>query len=170
MSPAYAGCLKAEVAEMVKKLMNHICCGFTVTAVIALLIQILRANACKSVVTDGFAAHFASREAAALAQLGLIGLIGAAFSGAALVFEIERWSYLRQGVAHFLITAAVWVPVAWLCWSPYSGPGLWLTILGWTLTYCINWLVQYAIYKRRICELNRRISAYRKEVDGHEGD
>ena len=46
---------------MVKKLMNHICCGFTVTAVIALLIQILRANACKSVVTDGFAAHFVSR-------------------------------------------------------------------------------------------------------------
>ena len=38
MSPAFAGCLKAEVAEMVKKLMNHICCGFTVTAVIALLI------------------------------------------------------------------------------------------------------------------------------------
>ena len=155
---------------MVKKLLNHICCGFTVTTVIALLIQIVRANAGMGVVTDGFAARFASREAAALAQLGLIGLIGAAFSGAALVFEIERWSYLKQGAAHFLITAAVWVPVAWLCWSPYSGPGLWLTIAGWTLTYCINWMVQYAIYKRRICELNRRIRAYRRGVDEHEGD
>ena len=104
---------------MVKKLLNHICCGFTVTTVIALLIQIVRTNAGMGVVTDGFAARFASREAAALAQLGLIGLIGAAFSGAALVFEIERWSYLKQGAAHFLLTAAVWVPVAWLCWSPY---------------------------------------------------
>ena len=155
---------------MIKKLVNHVCCGFTVTTVVVLLIQIVRANACMSVVTDGFAARFASREAAALAQLGLVGLIGAAFSGAALVFEIERWSYLKQGVVHFLITAAVWIPVAWLCWSPYSGIGLWLTIGGWTLTYCINWLVQYSIYKRRIAELNRRISAYRKGEEEHEGN
>ena len=155
---------------MIRKLFNHICCGFAVTVAAALAIQILRANACRSLVTDGFAARFASREAAALAQLGLIGLIGAAFSGAALVFEIERWSYLKQGAAHFLITAAVWVPVAWLCWTPYSGPGLWFTIAGWTLTYSINWLVQYAIYKRRIRELNRRISAYRRGVEEHEGN
>ena len=104
-----------------------------------------------------------------MAQLGLVGIIGMTFAGAALVFEIEKWSFLKQGAVHFLITAAVWMPIAWLCWAPVRGKGLVFTIIGWTLTYMVNWLVQYLLARRGVRELNRSIRKFREEVNGHDG-
>jgi len=148
---------------MVKKPILHLYNSVVLTVSVCVFVEMALAQTLGHGVTPGFAARFSCETAAALAQLGLAGVIGMAFAGAALVFEIEKWSYLKQGVVHFLITAAVWVPITWLCWSPVRGIGLVLTIAGWTLTYAVNWLVQYLISRRHIRELNRSISAF------HEG-
>lgn len=163
MCPAYAACLKAEVTGMGKKLIQHMYHGFAISLCVSLIVQFVIAQTTGHSVTPGFAARFDCEATAVLAQLGLIGVIGMTFAGAALVFEIERWSYLKQGALHFLITAAVWMPIAWLCWSPIRGRGLVFTIAGWTLTYAVNWMVQYLLARRRIRELNRSIRAF------HEG-
>lgn len=162
MYPEFANYLKAEVDDMGKKLISHLYHGFTVSLCVSLIVHLVIAWSLGHVVTPGFAARFNCEAAAVLAQLGLVGVIGMAFAGAALVFEIERWSYLKQGIAHFLITAAVWMPIAWLCWSPVRGMGLVLTIAGWTLTYAVNWLVQYLLARYRIRELNRSIRSFRE--------
>ena len=148
---------------MGKKLMRHLYHGFVNTVCVSMIVELAIAQILGHGVTPGFAAHFNCETAASLAQLGLVGVIGMTFAGAALVFEIERWSYLKQGAVHFLITAAVWMPIARLCWSPVRGIGLAFTIAGWTLTYTVNWLVQYLLARWRIRELNRRINAF------HEG-
>ena len=151
---------------MGKRLIRHLYHGFTTTVCVSMIVEFVIAQALGHGVTPGFAAHFSCETAAILAQLGLVGLIGMTFAGAALVFEIERWSYLKQGTVHFLITAAVWMPIAWLCWSPVRGVGLVFTIVGWTLTYAVNWLVQYLLARRGIRELNRSIRAFRdREVE-----
>ena len=140
---------------MGKRLIRHLYHGFTTTVCVSMIVEFVIAQAL---------GH--GETAAILAQLGLVGLIGMTFAGAALVFEIERWSYLKQGTVHFLITAAVWMPIAWLCWSPVRGVGLVFTIVGWTLTYAVNWLVQYLLARRGIRELNRSIRAFRdREVE-----
>lgn len=145
---------------MVKKLFRHLYHGFLISVSVSMIVELVIAQSMGRGVTPGFAARFSCETAAALAQLGLVGIIGMTFAGAALVYEIEKWSYLKQGLVHFLITAAVWMPIAWLCWSPVRGIGLAFTIIGWTLTYAVNWLVQYLLARRRIRELNRSISAF----------
>lgn len=155
---------------MGKRVVLQLLRGYAVTVGLCLLIQMAVGLACGSVVAPAFGARFRSEGVAALAQLGLTGMIGAAFSGAALLFDVERWSYLRQGIAHFLVTAAVWVPVVWLCWMPVSWTGRIWSLAGWTLTYAVNWTIQYFLYRRRIAELNRRIRSRQGKERADEGD
>lgn len=155
---------------MGKKLWVRLSYGFSITTAVCLIVQLVVAELAGSAVTPAFAARFRSGDAAALAQLGLTGLVGAAFAGAAALFEMERWSYLKQGALHFLVTAAVWMPVVWLCWMPQSRAGMWYTVGGWSLTYGINWTVQYFLYRRKVRELNRSIRAFRAREGEHEGD
>ena len=150
---------------MAKKLLSHLYHGFTATVSVCLFVELFIAQVVGHTVTAEFAAYFRNEGAAVLVQLGLVGLIGMTFAGAALIFEIEKWSYLKQGLVHFIITAAVWMPIAWLCWKPFSDLGLWLSIGGWTFTYIVNWGVQYIIARRRIEALNRSIRVRREEEE-----
>ena len=131
---------------MWKKILEHILVGFSISVAVALTVQISVGQATgQAVVTREFAARFTSEGVAAL------------------VLQIERWSYLRQGVVHFLITAAVWAPVSLLCWSAASGWGLWIQLGSWAFTYAVIWLVQYLICRRRVAETNARIAAQRRK-------
>lgn len=151
---------------MKKRLFVAICSGFACTMLAQLLIEFFMAQAGTSLVTPGFAARFAHEQAAVLAQLMLVGLIGAAFAGGAQVFEIESWSFLSQGLVHLLITAAVWVPVALLCWTPIPAESAWISISGWLGTYAIVWLIEYFLWRRKVRSLNRSI----RRKNGHVGD
>lgn len=142
---------------MWKKAFSRIPVGFSISVFTAALIQIGIAQAGGMTVTARFAAHFAAPEAAAIAQILLVGLIGAAFSGASVLYDLERWSFLKQGIVYFAITAAVWVPVLLICWTPMPLYGILWSGLGWTGTYAITWGIQYAVYRKRIRDLNRRI-------------
>ena len=154
---------------MAKKFISRALHGFGITVSVCLLVQLVIAQFTGNSVTPAFGSHFRNEAAAALAQLGLTGIVGAAFASAAEIFEIERWGFLRQGIVHFLVTAVVWMPIAYLCWMPDSRAGIWIAIGGWTLTYAVNWTVQYFLYRHRIAALNRSIQAYRRR-DHHAGN
>ena len=154
---------------MAKKLISRALHGFGITVSVCLLVQLVIAQFTGNSVTPSFGSHFRNEAAAALAQLGLTGIVGAAFASAAEIFEIERWGFLRQGIVHFLVTAVVWMPIAYLFWMPDSRAGIWIAIGGWTLTYAVNWTVQYFLYRHRIAALNRSIQAYRRR-DHHAGN
>ena len=142
---------------MWKKAFARIPLGFASTVFVVALIQICIAQNGGSTVTERFASFFAVKDAAVLTQLLLAGAIGAAFSGASVVYDLERWSFLRQGIVYFVITAAVWVPVLLICWTPMPKEGILFSSLGWTGTYAITWGIQYAVYRNRIRDLNRKI-------------
>lgn len=150
---------------MLKKIVQRAITGFAATVLTQLVIVLLITQAGGSAVTAAFAAHFANETAATLAQTLLCSLIGMAFSCGSVVFEIERWSYLLQGAVHFAITAAVWAPIAWVCWRPNSLMTALYAGLGWLLTYAINWLIQYGIYRRSLMKLNARIESFGREVE-----
>ena len=150
---------------MLKNIARNMLIGFAVTIFIVLVVQIFVAHTTGMSATPRFAAMCGNETVAALAQALLCGLIGMTFSGAALIFEIERWSYLKQGVVHFLVTAAVWVPVSLLCWMPsMMNVHFWISIGGWVFTYAVNWLIQYFIARHRIAEMNRRIGEFQKSI------
>lgn len=144
---------------MGKRIIMRLTVSFGSTVFVVLLLQLCLLMAGNAVVTPSFAARFPNEAAAVLAQLGLAGLIGMSFAGAAQIFEIEKWNFLKQGALHFLLTAAVWMPVAWLCWTPMPDGAILGAVLGWAGTYAVTWLVQYFVWRSKVRLLNRSIRA-----------
>ncbi len=117
-----------------------------------------------SPVTPAFEARFPSPAAAATAQLLLIGLVGAVFAACSVFFEIERWSFLKQGALHLLVTSLVGVPICLFCWMPDSAAGALVLAGSWVFCYAATWLSQYLIYRSRIRKLDAKIRAVNGEV------
>ena len=104
-----------------------------------------------------FVERVGSELVATLLQPLLIGLIGFAFGAGSVLFEIERWSFLKQGVMHLAITAAVWIIVELICFSPITPPVVLSFVISSAVTYAITWGVQYLVYRSQVRRLNEKI-------------
>lgn len=114
-------------------------------------------------VTPAFAAMFESELAPVIVQLLLVGLIGAVFAGSSVIFDIESWSFLQQGIIHLAITSAVFIPVALICWRPVNPAGI-LSLTGsLVFVYGCTWLSRYLVWRSSIRKLNARIQSVNKE-------
>ena len=114
-------------------------------------------------VTPAFAAMFESELAPVITQIALIGLVGATFAGSSVIFEIDHWSFLRQGVVHLAVTSAVFLPVCMLCWRPVNLASA-LSLAGcWLFVYGCTWLSKYLTWRHSIKKLNARIQSVNKE-------
>ena len=115
-----------------------------------------------SVMPD-FAALFPNELSAVIAQAALTGLLSAVFAMASVFFLMDGWPFLRQCATHFVVTAAVWIPVVWLVWMPRALPGLLIGALNFAGTYVVVWAVQVAINRRVARRINEKIQS--KESD-----
>ena len=111
-------------------------------------------------VTPAFAARFGDEITPVVVQLLLIGLVGATFAACSVIFDIERWSFLRQGALHLLITSSVTIPVCLYCWTPENIVHALTLVASWLTTYSVTWLVQYLVYRHRIRRLNDKIQIF----------
>ena len=137
-----------------------------INQLVGICISLTNADGRYSPVTPAFAARFPTATAAVIVQLLLIGLVGAVFAACSVIFEIERWSFLRQGLVHMAITSAVGIPVCLFCWMPESPAGAWILCGSWLFTYIATWFSQYLVYRHRVRALDARIKA----VNGEEKD
>lgn len=136
-------------------------CVSTTIAVLTALVTLL--NGAETVCVPTFVERMGSESAALLLQPLLIGLIGFAFGAGSVLFQIEKWSFLRQGAAHIAVTAAVWIPVELLCFSPITPP----VVLSFTLSagasYAITWSILYFVWRANVQKLNENIHLKNKE-------
>lgn len=93
----------------------------------------------------------------------LIGLIGFAFGAGSVLFEIERWSFFRQGAAHLAVTAAVWIAVELICFSPITPPAVLSFAASAAVSYAITWGAQYFALRAQIRRLNEQIQRKNEE-------
>ncbi len=95
---------------------------------------------------------------AMLLQTACSFLYGAAWAGASLIWEQERWSLLRQAVLHLLVSSGATFPIAYfLRWMPRSISGM-LAYFGTFLgIYAVIWIFQYAGIRRRLRQINGKI-------------
>ena len=114
-------------------------------------------------VAPAFAALFESELAPVIVQMLLIGLIGAVFAGSSVIFEIDSWSFLRQGVIHLAITSAVFIPVALICWRPVNPAGIIALTGSLVFVYGCTWLSKYLVWRHSIRKLNARIQSVNRE-------
>ena len=123
-----------------------------------------------SPVTPAFAARFDNTATAVIVQLLLIGLVGATFAACSVVFEVERWSFLRQGVIHLAITSAVGIPICLFCWFPENTAWALALVGSWLGIYIVTWLSQYLVYRHRVKALDRKIRAMNEREEENERD
>lgn len=87
-------------------------------------------------------------------QTLIYGLYGAAAMGGTMLYEIESWPLALSSIAHYLIIAVLFVPMALLLkWT--SDLSELLIMEGMEFVgYFLIWLIIYLNYRKKIRELN----------------
>ena len=107
------------------------------------------------VATPALLAQVGSEVGAFSLQMAAAMLIGAIWSGASVIWEVERWSLLRQTLTHFLLCSVVCLPIAWAMGWMADQPGWYL--FGFVAMYAGIWLINYLQIRRRVREINEKL-------------
>ncbi len=85
-------------------------------------------------------------------------LYGAAWAGASVIWQMERWSLLRQTLTHLLVCSAASFPIAYfMYWMPHSMRGALLYFGIFAAAYFVIWLWQYVTIACRLRRMNENI-------------
>ncbi len=89
-------------------------------------------------------------------------LYGAAWAGASVIWEIERWSILRQSVTHLIICSLATFPIAYFTrWMPHNAAGILLYFGIFFGIYLFIWLSQYFAMKIKLKRINEKVKENR---------
>jgi len=114
-----------------------------------------------------YLAHFDNEVLAMLTQCLLVGLTATVFGAGAVIMETEKIGLVVQSVIYFVITTAVWVPVACFCWGLHKYPSSIIGVgISYVISYVISWVIQYKACKKNVELINRRLQEIR-EVSGN---
>ena len=143
---------------MWKKSLTRGALGFCISAA-AIVVSGLITGLCGAEHTcmPAFIERVGSEITAVYLQTFLMSLIGFAFGASSVLFEMERWSFLKQGAAHLTITAAVWILMELICFSPITPPVVLAFGLSAAGTYAVTWSIQYFLWRRQVRQLNEQI-------------
>lgn len=77
-----------------------------------------------------------------------VGVIVAATSGASVIYQVDRWTLLRQSAAHFLIMVCTVLPALFLSgWFMLDHPLAYLAVIGiFLVTGLAIWLVMLVVF------------------------
>lgn len=105
-----------------------------------------------------YMAHFSSNTLALIVQCLLVGVASATFGFGSVIMENEKIGLITQSIIYFIVTAAVWVPVACFCWGFHKYPTTMITVTAsYLISYFISWGIQYKVCRKNIEEINQRL-------------
>ena len=83
---------------------------------------------------------------------------GAVFAIASVIWEIERWSILRQTATHLIVCSLATFPTAYfMYWMAHSVSGFFTYFGIFFAVYFVIWITQYTAAKKRIELINTKI-------------
>lgn len=129
--------------------------GCFIGVVIIVCISLAIGGGDMHVATPALLAQVGSEVGAFSLQMAAAMLIGAIWSGSSVIWEVERWSLLRQTLTHFLLCSVVCLPIAWAMDWMADQPGWYL--FGFVAMYAGIWLINYLQIRRRVQEINERL-------------
>ena len=102
-----------------------------------------------------YVALFPSVAIAAYVNLLLYGLIGATFSLAAFIYDVEKIGFIIQSIIYFVITSSVCVAITMLLWQLHRYPSAFIaTLAGYFATHVIMMVIEYRKIKADIKVIN----------------
>lgn len=91
---------------------------------------------------------------AVLLQTLLTALIGIVFAETGLIFEIAAWSFLKQCVVHFCISAPFFIPFMVLCWFPIGWVSVLSILANVLFTYTVTFFIVYHFNLKAVRQIN----------------
>ena len=100
---------------------------------------------------------------AMLLQTMLSGILGSVFGGMSFIWEIERWSILKQTAVYFLSVSIPMMGISYLLyWMEHSLNGFLLYFLIFVMVFFVVWLFNFAIYWFNVRRINQELDLEKK--------
>ena len=100
---------------------------------------------------------------AMLLQTMLSGILGSVFGGMSFIWEIERWSILKQTAVYFLSVSIPMMGISYLLyWMEHSLNGFLLYFLIFVMVFIVVWLFNFAIYWFKVRRINQELDLEKK--------
>ena len=100
---------------------------------------------------------------AMLLQTMLSGILGSVFGGMSFIWEIERWSILKQTAVYFLSVSIPMMGISYLLyWMEHSLNGFLLYFLIFVMVFIVVWLLNFAIYWFKVRRINEELDLEKK--------
>ena len=100
---------------------------------------------------------------AMLMQTILSGILGSVFGGMSFIWEIERWSILKQTAVYFLSVSIPMMGISYLLyWMEHSLSGFLLYFLIFVMVFIVVWLFNLAGYWFKVRRMNRDLHLEKK--------
>lgn len=132
--------------------------GLTISTLITIVISATVGDGNFYPVAPGLIEDCGSELNAVILQTVFAMVYGAAWAASSLIWEVERWSLLRQTVTHLLVCSFSALPIAYLMhWMPRTAGGIALYFAIFFGIYLVIWLVQYGSMKARIRKMNEKV-------------
>ena len=100
---------------------------------------------------------------AMLLQTMLSGILGSVFGGMSFIWEIERWSILKQTAVYFLSVSIPMMGISYLLyWMDHSLNGFLLYFLSFVMGLFVVWRFNFAIYWFKVRRINQELDLEKK--------
>ena len=101
---------------------------------------------------------------AVIVQLICALFIGAICGGSSVIWEIEKWSLLKQTLVHLAVLAVPFFGLGYIMnWMPHNIYGVLGYIGGFVLVYVIMWCSIYFSIKAKINKMNKQLNEMRQD-------
>jgi hypothetical protein len=157
------------VETIAKKILYRGAGGFVIGVFLGqltqLILSLLIGNGMFLPVTSTFGSYFEMEIIAVIIQFFLTGLIGVALALGSFIFDISKWSLIKQHMVHLVSTGLVWITIVIVIWVPQSSIGIVIFVVNFIIAYLITYLIQYSTSKKDIKQIND-VLMQREETGG----
>lgn len=144
--------------ELLKRMLLGAPLGLAISTLITIAISLTVGDGQYYAVVPSLARDMGSEINAVMLQAGLSMIYGAAWAGASVIWDAERWSLLKMTLVHLIVTSLATFPIAYFArWMPHSTTGILIYIGIFVGIYLAIWFSQYTAMKKRIQAMNEKL-------------
>lgn len=132
--------------------------GIAIGYIITIIISMIWAQGYYAAATPELMKMMGNEINAVIVQAFLCGVIGASCAMATFIWEIDKWSIVKQSGIYFAIISAAMLPIAYFTnWMQHSLSGFFSYFGIFAGIYIIVWLFQYLGWKAKVKKINEKL-------------
>lgn len=132
--------------------------GIVIGNMIAIVTSLIWGQGYYSPCEPIFIQEMGSEINAVIVQTLLTAILGAAYAGSSVIWEIDDMSIAKQTGLFFLVTSLAMFPIAYVThWMEHTFMGFIIYFSVFVGIFIVIWLSQYVMWKKQIHEINNSI-------------